>query len=223
ENPAHGRDDARLRVDGSLPAPHRFIRFPEELRRRRLEVSLRQVAGCGAVVLPQLCHGARDHAESRGENGRAVDRLLLRAREDRPDGSYSRCERLHPLSAALRQRPPRDRHRRVDDHVRMRDEEDVALLALPARATHTPAPMHPAYTDTSKWPTLLDAALARRQLVSLAARCRGPPGVFAKRRGGDAAGEPTGQRTGPPPGPTSSALLVSAGEVEGHQARGEAC
>src|SRR4030095_280315 len=160
ENPAHGRDDARLRVDGSLPAPHRFIRFPEELRRRRLEVSLRQVAGCGAVVLPQLCHGARDHAESRGENGRAVDRLLLRAREDRPDGSYSRCERLHPLSAALRQRPPGTGtagSTTTSGCVMKR----TSLLALPAHATHTPAPMHPGYTDTSKCPTLLDAALAR--------------------------------------------------------------
>jgi hypothetical protein len=126
--------DASLSIDCALPTAYRLCRLGEELIGDSFEFLGRQEAGCRAIVLAELRNLVESERKMLGQNGRAIDRLLLGAAIDRANAGYPGLSQAqaHALPAELGKRPARHWDIAAHNHVRVGDE--VEPLASRIRA-----------------------------------------------------------------------------------------
>jgi hypothetical protein len=123
----------RLRADHGLPTSHARIRLREKRVDGYLALFVFEEARRRPIVLAEVGDDAVSvQSECLGEDRCRVARLALIAGKDTMDASHPRARRhrAHACSAALVERPIRNRHVRINHDVRMSDEKRPSALRV---------------------------------------------------------------------------------------------
>jgi len=79
----HGSHDSVLSIDGSLPSADGFAGTRKKFVRDGFKLCLWEITGCGSTVLAEISDNDRRERQMISDYRRRIQRLSLRAGEDR--------------------------------------------------------------------------------------------------------------------------------------------